>query len=543
MKIIFVTGWAISGLWKWVTSSSIWRLIKSTWKTVGMIKMDPYLQIDAGTMSPYEHWEVFVTEDGGECDLDIWNYERFTNEKLTKNNNITTWKIYQAVINREREGAYLWKTVQIVPHITNEIKDQITKVAKKYDFTIVEVGWTIWDIESAPFLEAIRQMKKDLWKSSVFYMIVAPLLYLNYSWEVKTKLIQSSVAELRKCWIIPDAIICRTEVELEENIKDKISKTCDVSSDAVIEAKNVDTIYQVPEYFNKQNLLKLIWNKLEISDFKSKLWEWNKLVEKIINSKKEVNIWIVGKYIQFQDTYKSISESFIHAGVANNCKVNLIWIDSEKITNLEKAKKQLKWVNGVLIPWGFWERWVEWKILAVQYVRENKIPFLGICLWLQVAVIEYARNKCNLADANSTEFDKNSKNLVIDYMEEQKNITKKWWTMRLWSYKAKLKKWSLVEKLYKENITNNSDNDEIIITERHRHRFEVNSKYHKILEDNWLIISWKNPNRNLAEFIEIKDHPFFIATQAHPEFKSRLENPHPLFVGLVKASLKTLKQY
>lgn len=541
MKIIFVTGWAISGLWKWVTSSSIWRLIKSTWKTVGMIKMDPYLQIDAGTMSPYEHWEVFVTEDGGECDLDIWNYERFTNEKLTKNNNITTWKIYQAVINREREGRYLWKTVQIVPHITNEIKDQITKVAKKYDFTIVEVGWTIWDIESAPFLEAIRQMKKDLWKNSVFYMIVAPLLYLNYSWEVKTKLIQSSVAELRKCWIIPDAIICRTEVELEENIKDKISRTCDVSSDAVIEAKNVDTIYQVPEYFNKQNLLKLIWNKLEISDFKSKLWEWNKLVEKISNSKKEVNIWIVGKYTQFQDTYKSISESFIHAGVANNCKVNLIWIDSEKITNLEKAKKQLELVNGILIPWGFWERWVEWKILAVQYVRENKIPFLGICLWLQVAVIEYARNKCNLADANSAEFDKNSKNLVIDYMEEQKNITKKWWTMRLWSYEAKLKKWSLAEKLYKENITNNSNNDEIIITERHRHRFEVNSKYHKILEDNWLIISWKNPYRNLAEFIEIKDHPFFIATQAHPEFKSRLENPHPLFVGLVKASLKTLK--
>ena len=552
MKLIFVTGWAISGLGKGVTSSSIWRLIKSAWKSVWMVKMDPYLQIDAGTMSPYEHWEVFVTQDWWECDLDIWNYERFTDENLAKENNITTWKVYQAVINRERAGWYLGKTVQIVPHITNEIKDQILHTAKKYDFTIIEVGGTVWDIESAPFLEAIRQMRKDLWKSNVFYMIVAPLLHLNYSWEVKTKLVQSSVSELRKCWIVPDAIICRTEIELEEEIKDKISRTCDVCSDAIIEAKNVETIYQVPKYFDNQKLLKLIWNKLEISEFKSELWEWNKLVDKITNSKKEVNIWVVGKYTQFQDTYKSISESFIHAWVANDCKVNLIWIDAEEIEKEKKVGNEcirslqdtFKNISWVLVPWGFWERWVEWKILTVQYLRENNIPFLGICLWLQVAVIESARNKCGLIDANSLEFNPESKNLVIDLMEEQKTITEKWWTMRLWSYEAVLQKWSLVEKLYKTNDNSplaplfTIEGDKMIITERHRHRFEVNPKYHEILEKNWLTISGKAPDRDLTEFIEIKDHKFFIATQAHPEFKSRLEKPHPLFVGLVKASLE-----
>jgi len=528
MKIIFVTGWAISGLGKGVTSSSIGRLIKSAGKTVGMIKMDPYLQIDAGTMSPYEHGEVFVTQDWWECDLDIWNYERFTDENLAKINNVTTWKVYWSVINREREGWYLGKTVQIVPHITNEIKDHITQVAEKYDFTIVEVGWTVWDIESAPFLEAIRQMRKDLWRNNVFYMIVAPLLHLNYSWEVKTKLVQSSVSELRKCWIVPDAIICRTEIELEEEIKDKISRTCDVCSGAIIEAKNVETIYQVPKYFDNQKLLKLIWNKLEISELKSELWEWNKLVDKITNSKKEVNIWVVGKYTQFQDTYKSISESFIHAWVANDCKVNLVWIDAEKIENINQVKEKLNWVTWVLVPGWFWDRWVEWKILTVQYLRENNIPFLWICLWLQVAVIESARNKCGLTDANSLEFNEKSSNLVIDLMEEQKSITDKWGTMRLWSYEAVLQKWSLAEKLYWKTD----------ITERHRHRFEVNSKYHDILEKNWLTISGKAPDRDLTEFIEIKDHKFFIATQAHPEFKSRLEKPHPLFVGLVKASME-----
>ncbi|MDQ7009828.1 MAG: CTP synthase [Candidatus Gracilibacteria bacterium] len=558
MKLIFVTGGAISGLGKGVTSSSIGRLIKSAGKSVGMIKMDPYLQIDAGTMSPYEHGEVFVTQDGGECDLDIGNYERFTDENLAKENNITTGKVYQAVINRERVGGYLGKTVQIVPHITNEIKEQILETAKNYDFTIIEVGGTVGDIESAPFLEAIRQMKKDLGKSNVFYMIVAPLLHLSYSGEVKTKLIQSSVVELRKCGIIPDAIIYRTEVELEEEIKDKLSRTCDICTDAIIEAKNVSTIYKVPEYFNSQNLLKLIGNKLEVSDFKANLNNWNKLVNKITNPKKEVNIGVVGKYTQFQDTYKSISESFIHAGVENNCKVNLVWIDAEKIEkennvgnenkvgneNFHSLQNILKNISGVLIPGGFGNRGVEGKILTVQYLRENNIPFLGICLGLQVAVIEYARNKCGLLDANSLEFNEKANNLVIDLMEEQKLITEKGGTMRLGSYEAKLKKGSLAEKLYKENNHNSPlaplftiEGDNLIITERHRHRYEVNSKYHKILEEKGLVISGKSPNRDLAEFIEIKDHKFFIATQSHPEFKSRLEKPHPLFVGLVKASL------
>ena len=542
MKLIFVTGGAISGLGKWVTSSSIGRLIKSTGKSVGMVKMDPYLQLDAGTMSPYEHGEVFVTEDGGECDLDIGNYERFTDENLWKVNNITTWKVYQNVISKERAWEFLWKTVQLFPHIPNEIQEQILATAKNYDVTIIEVGGTIGDLENAPFLEAIRGFKRDLWEKSVFTCVVAPLLHLNYSWEVKTKLIQHSVSALRKTWVIPDAIICRTEMEMKDDIREKLARTCDIDDRAIIEAKNVETIYQVPEYFAKQGFLEYIWEKLELWNLSSDLKNWNSLVAKITDCKQEVIIWVVGKYIQFEDTYKSITEAFIHGWVANDTKVKLEWIDSEKIEeenknisslnsySLDKEQEahKLTKVSGILVPGGFWERWVEGKILAVEYVRKNNIPFLGICLWLQVAVIESARNMCDLKDANSLEFDEKWSNLVIDLMEEQKSISAKWGTMRLGSYDAKLNSWSLAEKLYWS----------CKITERHRHRYEVNPKYHDILEQNGLVISGKSPTRDLAEFIEIKNHPFFIATQAHPEFKSRLEKPHPLFVGLVKASLE-----
>ena len=533
MKIIFVTGGSMSGLWKWVTSASIGKLIKSAGKKVWMIKMDPYLQVDAGTMSPYEHWEVFVTEDWAETDLDIWNYERFTGENFTKDSNVTSGKVYLSVINKEREWEYLGKTVQIIPHITNEIKDNILSVAQNYDLTIVEVGWTVWDIESQAFLEAIRQMRKDIWKENIMYVHVAPLLYLKYSWELKTKLIQHSVIRLREYGIQPDILVCRTEKHMNEDIKNKLSLSCDIEPENIIEAIDAKTIYQVPEIFKKQNLDKIIIKTLGLWDITADLTTWNKLVDTIISPKEQVTIWIIWKYAEFEDTYKSISEAFIHAWVANNCKVKLNWIQSEDLENpnFKKTLTDLRndWkLDGILVPWGFWERWVEWKINAVQFAREEKVPYFGICLWLQVAVIEYARNICKLDKSNSTEFNKDTNFPVIDYMEEQKKIEKKWWTMRLGSYQAKLKEWSLANKLY----------NTIEITERHRHRYEVNPEFHNILEEKWLILSGMSPDRKLVEFIELSDHPYFIATQAHPEFKSRLELPHPLFVWLVQSSLK-----
>ncbi len=535
MKLIFITGWTISGLGKGITSASIARLLESSGKKITMIKMDPYLQVDAGTMSPYEHWEVFVTDDWGETDLDLWNYERFTNISLWKDNNITTWKIYLNVINKERAGEYLWKTVQIIPHITNEIKDNILEVAKDAEITLIEVWGTVWDIEGQPFLEAIRQLKLELGKQNIIYVHVAPLLYLPFSWELKTKPIQFSVKQLMSYWIIPDILVTRTEKTITPEIRKKISLSCDIVEENIIEAKNAKTIYSVPELFRKQNLDKIILNHFWYSWEKANLKNWNDLVNKILYPKKEINIAIIWKYTQFLDTYKSISEALIHSWVANNTKVVVNWVDSEKLNleKLEELKKSGK-MDAILIPWGFWERWVEWKILATEFARVNKIPFLWICLWLQVAVIEFARNVCKLKNANSLEFDKNAEYKVIDFMEEQKNITKKGWTMRLWAYDAKLKKWSLVEKLYWTNK----------ITERHRHRYEVNPEFYDILEKNWLTISWISPiNSKLVEFVEIKNHPYFVATQAHPEFKSKLEKAHPLFEGLIKAWLENKKNF
>lgn len=533
MKIIFVTWGSMSGLWKWVTSASIWKLIGSSGKKVWMIKMDPYLQVDAGTMSPYEHWEVFVTDDWAEADLDLGNYERFTGENLTTDSNITSGKVYLSVINKERQWEYLWKTVQIIPHITNEIKDSIVKVASQYDVTIIEIGGTVWDIESQAFLEASRQMKKDIWKENILYVHVAPLLYLKYSWELKTKLIQHSVIKLREYGLQPDILVCRTEKHINSEIKNKISNFCDVRIENVIEAVDAKSIYKVPELFKSQNLDKIIIKSLWLGTIEADIRSWNKLVDKIISPKKEVTIWIIWKYTELEDTYKSITEALIHGWVANDAKVHLNWINSEELETsdfssiLSQHQKNNK-LDGILIPWWFWERWVEGKINAAQFARENSVPYLWICLWLQVAVIEFARNLCNLNNSNSTEFNINTNNPVIDYMEEQKHITNKWWTMRLGSYEANLKKWSLAHKLYGKEV----------ISERHRHRYEVNPKYHDVLIENWLSLSGMSPDRKLVEFIELSDHPYFIATQAHPEFKSRLESPHPLFSWLIQASLK-----
>lgn len=536
MKIIFITGWVLSGLGKWITSASLWRLIKSAWYDVNMIKMDPYLQVDAWTMSPYEHWEVFVTDDWAETDLDIWNYERFTDISLYWDNNITTWKVYLSVINKERKWDYLGKTVQVVPHITNEIKERILKTAKNSPITIVEVWWTVWDIESLPFFEAIRQMKNDIWKDNVLFVHVAPVLYLCFSWDFKTKPIQHSVKELMSVWIHPDILVTRCEHDLPKWLKEKLSLFCDLEKDSIIEAKDAKSIYEVPLVFKNQNLDKILERKLWLSMKNVNLRKWKKAVDTILNPSSTVTIWIVWKYAQFKDAYTSLMEALAHAWANNDVKVMLNWIQSDDLEKPSYAKFLTnlvkKWMlDGILIPWWFGGRGVEWKINAIRFARENNIPFLGICLWLQTAVMEFARNVCGLKWANSTEFDKKAVYPVIDYMPEQREIQNKWWTMRLWAYPANLLKWSLAHKLYWK----------LKVSERHRHRFEVNPEYHEILEKKWLVISWKSPDGRLVEFVELKKHPYFIATQAHPEFKSRLDNPHPLFDGLVKAAKKVKK--
>lgn len=532
MKLIFVTWWVVSWLGKWITASSIWRLMKSAWYKVNIMKMDPYLQIDAGTMSPYEHGEVFVTDDWAETDLDLWHYERFVDVNLSCDCSVTSWKIYFSVIQKERQWDYLWKTVQVIPHITDEIKSRVKNVAKDSDVTIIEIWWTIWDIEALHFIEAIRQLKKDVGHDNVLYVHVAPIMFMNTSWEIKTKPVQHSVRDLRQSWIQADILICRTSVNMSKDIKEKISLLCDVDTECVIEAIDAKSIYEVPLLYKNQNLDKIIQKKLNLKENESDLSKWSEYVNNLLNPEKTITIWIVWKYTQFRDTYLSLMEAISHAWANNKTKVKLNWIESETLENIDYmkylAELHKSWqLDGMIIPWWFWKRWVEWKINAVRFARENNIPFLWICLWLQVSVMEFARNVCNIKDANSTEFDENAKEPVIDFMEEQREITQKGWTMRLWEYKAILKEWTLAFRLYWQKE----------VFERHRHRYEVNFNYHKVLQENWLVISWLSPNNTLAEFIEIPNHKYFIATQSHPELKSRINNVHPLFDGLVKACL------
>ncbi|ENN96375.1 CTP synthetase [Methanocaldococcus villosus KIN24-T80] len=528
MKYIFITGGVISSLGKGITAASLGRLLKARGFKVNMIKVDPYLQIDAGTMSPYEHGEVFVTEDGGETDLDLGHYERFIDENLTKDNNITAGKIYWNVLIKERRGDYLGKTVQVIPHITDEIKNWIKRLSKGYDITIVEIGGTVGDIESLPFLEAIRQFKKDVGKDNVLYIHVSLLPYIKTAGEVKTKPTQHSVKELRSIGIQPDILICRTEKPINEKIKEKLSLFCDVDKEAVIEARDAKSIYEVPLNLEKEGLGKLVIKKLKLPDRNPDLKDWRAFVDRVINPLNEITIAIVGKYVELKDAYLSIVEALIHAGAKNDTKVNINWLHAERVENdleiLDKERDENR-LDGILVPGGFGKRGVEGKINAIKYARENNIPFLGICLGMQCAVIEFARNVCGL-NADSTEFNPETEHPVIDLLPEQKNIKEKGGTMRLGSYKAILKEGTLTYKLYGKKE----------VYERHRHRYEVNPKYHDILEKHGLIISGKSPDGKLAEFIELK-HKFFIATQAHPEFKSRPNTPHPLFDGLVKASL------
>ncbi|MCS3901078.1 glutamine hydrolyzing CTP synthase [Methanococcus voltae] len=531
MKYIFVTGGVVSSLGKGITSSSIGRLLKARGFKVNMIKIDPYLQIDAGTMSPYEHGEVYVTEDGGETDLDLGNYERFVDLDLLADNNITTGKVYWSVLSKERRGDYLGKTVQVIPHITNEIKERIKTLGSDQDITIIEIGGTVGDIESLPFLEAIRQFKKDIGKENVLYIHVSLLPFIRAAGELKTKPTQHSVKELRGIGLQPDILVCRTEIPMGEKMREKLALFCDVEKEAVVEARDAKTIYEVPLNLEKEGIGKLITEKLNLKNVKPDLNEWRAIVDRIVNPMNEITIGIVGKYIQLKDAYMSITEALIHAGAKNDAKVNIEWINSEELEK-EPSKSLAVMVedgklDGILIPGGFGDRGVDGKVNAVKFARENNIPFLGICLGMQCAVIEYARNVCGLECANSTEFDEKTPYPVIDYLPEQREITEMGGTMRLGAYEAHLTDGTLAKELYGTDTA----------WERHRHRYEVNPEFHEVLTNEGLIISGTSPDGKLAEFIELKDHPYFIATQAHPEFKSRFSASHPLFYGLVKAAM------
>ena len=529
-KYIFITGGVVSSLGKGISSASIGKLLESRGLKVTLIKCDPYINVDPGTMNPYQHGEVYVTEDGAETDLDLGHYERFTNAQLTRDNNITTGKIYYSVISKERKGDYLGKTVQIIPHITNEIKESIKKVSygQRIDIVIVEIGGTVGDIEGLPFLEAIRQLKLELGKDYAINIHVTLVPYIKSAGEIKTKPTQHSVGTLREIGIIPDIIICRTEKRLTREAKEKIGLFCNVDREAVIQACDVKSIYEVPIAFKKEGLDRLILRLLNLKCEDRDLSEWEDAVVKRLKfPKKEVEIAVVGKYITLQDAYKSIYEALVHGAIANEVRLIIKKVDSEDIER-NGAEKYLRGVKGVLIPGGFGYRGIEGKVKAVEFARANKIPFLGLCLGMQTAVIEFARNVCGLKKANSTEFDENTKHPVISLLEEQKRVKTKGATMRLGSYRCRLKKASLAYSAYKKER----------IFERHRHRYEFNNAYREIMEKHGLVFSGIYPTRNLVEIIELKDHPWFVACQFHPEFKSKPDRAHPLFREFIHASLK-----
>ena len=526
-KYIFVTGGVVSGLGKGITAASLGRLLKNRGYKVTIQKMDPYINIDPGTMSPIEHGEVFVTDDGAETDLDLGHYERFIDENLTKNSSVTTGKIYSTVIEKERRGEYLGKTVQVIPHITNEIKERIYKFENEdIDIVITEIGGTIGDIEGLSFIEAIRQVGIEKGPEDVLYIHVTLLPYIAGSNELKSKPTQHSVKELQSLGIKPDILVCRSELPIEENMKNKIALYCNVRPESVIQNKTVDNLYAVPLMLEEEGLTKEVCKHLKLDKQEPNNKEWEALVEKIRNvENKTVKVAIVGKYVKLEDSYLSVAESLRHAGFENNVKVEIDYVDSEEITS-QNAEKILKPYHAILVPGGFGNRGIEGMIEAIKYARENNIPFLGICLGMQMAVVEFARNVLNLKDANSEEFAPESKNQVIHIMDEQKNINNKGGTMRLGSYPCVLKNGSKAQKLYgKEKIT-----------ERHRHRYEYNNKYKEAMETAGLICSGTSPDGKLVEMVELNTHPYFIAGQFHPEFKSRPNRPQPLFTGLIKAA-------
>ncbi len=527
-KYIFVTGGVTSSLGKGIIAASLAKLLQDRGLRVTIQKFDPYINIDPGTMNPYEHGECYVTEDGAETDLDLGHYERFLNIYTSQANNVTTGRIYQTVINREREGAYLGKTVQVIPHITDEIKRRMRLLGQsdEFDIIITELGGTVGDIESLPYIEAVRQMQWELPDEDLLVVHLTLIPYLKAAKELKTKPTQHSVKMLSENGVFPDVIVCRTEQPLNNELKQKIALFCNVKQDAVIEAPDANTIYEVPLLMMNEKLDLIVLKKLNITEFgEAKLTKWKEFLDKFKYPKAKINIGLIGKYVELQDAYKSILESFVHAGAMNEVKVQVTPIHSEYIT-AENVGEKLAHFDGLLVAPGFGHRGIEGKISAVKYARETGLPFFGICLGMQMAVIEFGRNVLGIENAHSTEMDPTAKNAVINMMEEQKAITLKGGTMRLGAYPCVIKEGTLAHKIYGTTA----------ISERHRHRYEFNNEFLDVYEQNGMIASGKNPQTDLVEIIELPQHPFFIGCQYHPELKSTVENPHPLFVHFIKAA-------
>ncbi len=529
VKYIFVTGGVVSGLGKGITAASLGRLLKARGLRVTIQKFDPYINVDPGTMSPYQHGEVFVTDDGAEADLDLGHYERFIDESLNKNSNITTGKIYWSVISKERKGDYLGGTVQVIPHITNEIKERIYRVGKTEhtDVVITEIGGTVGDIEGLPFLEAIRQVSTDVGRENVMYIHVTLVPFLGKSGELKTKPTQHSVKELRSIGIQPDVIVCRTEKRLTKDLKDKIGLFCNIPGDCVIQNLDAEILYEVPLMLEEEGLAATVCSRMGLVCTEPDLSEWCEMVEKQKSPREAVTIALVGKYVELYDAYLSVVEALKHGGIANCADVKIKWINSETL-NDENVQNLLQKTDGILVPGGFGDRGIDGKILAAKFARENKKPYFGICLGMQMAVIEFARNVAGLTNAHSSEFDENSAYPVIDLMPDQKDVDEKGGTMRLGLYPCKIKEDSKICEIYKDEL----------IYERHRHRYEFSNEFREILASKGLVMSGLSPSNRLVEIIELESHPWFIGVQFHPEFKSRPNRPHPLFKDFIRAAIE-----
>ncbi len=528
-KYIFVTGGVVSSLGKGITAASLGRLLKSRGLKVSIQKFDPYINVDPGTMSPYQHGEVFVTDDGGETDLDLGHYERFIDENLSKNNNVTTGKVYWSVINKERKGDYQGGTVQVIPHITNEIKKRIFRVAKESDpdIVITEIGGTVGDIESLPFLEAIRQIKWDVGSDNCMYIHVTLVPFLERAGELKTKPTQHSVKELRSIGIQPDVIVCRSEKPLTEGLKEKIGLFSNIEGDHVVQNLDADVLYEVPLLLEREGLADLVCRKLKLDCGEPDLDGWMKMVQQAKQLNRRVHIALVGKYVELHDAYLSVAEALAHGGIFHNAEVNIRWVHSEEVRE-DNLSALFGDVHGILVPGGFGERGIGGKLLAIQYARENRIPFFGICLGMQMAVVEFARNVAGLYNANSSEFCSESPYPVIDLMVEEKEMDDRGGTMRLGSYPCRLLEGTWSRKAYGEEL----------VHERHRHRYEFNNEFRERLEAKGLVVAGVSPDKQLVEIIEIMDHPWFVGVQFHPEFKSRPNRVHPLFREFVKAALE-----
>ena len=531
-KYIFVTGGVTSSLGKGIIAASLAKLLQAQGYRTTIQKLDPYINVDPGTLNPYEHGECYVTDDGAETDLDLGHYERFLNVPTSQANNVTTGRIYQNVIQKERRGEFLGKTVQVIPHITDEIKNRIQILGNSgnYDVVITEIGGTVGDIESLPYIEAVRQLKWDLGEHNAIVIHLTLIPYLSAAGELKTKPTQHSIKTLMESGVMADVLVCRTEHELPEELRRKLALFCNVRQEDVIQSIDASTIYDVPNLMLEQKLDKVVLEKLNLESTIPDLTQWNQFLNRHKNPKTEVTIGLIGKYVELQDSYKSILESFIHAGAVNEVKVNVEPIHSEYL-NDDNAKIKLSHLDGILVAPGFGERGVEGKIEAIKYVREHQIPFFGICLGMQMAIIEFARNVLNLSDANSTEMDPETTNPVISLMEEQKSITEKGGTMRLGAWTCDLKEKSIVRKVYGKST----------IQERHRHRYEFNDDYKSKIEDAGMLATGLNPETKLVEIIELPTHPWFVGVQYHPEYKSTVANPHPLFVAFIKAALNYKK--